>query len=315
MASNALARVHFGDMPKGTPLFLKLRLPEARIAFEKTIKTSAPAHFDYHERVPLERWFRVDISPIMDKGGHPNACLFLFQDSSKLHLLESMRTDFVANASHELRTPLAVLSGFIDTLMGSARNDEKARNHFLSIMQTQAARMKRLIDDLLSLSQLEARPKADLSYQVSLPLIAKEVIDFLKPLAHNNNVELTLQYNDSNLIVYGVKDELIQLLENLIENACKYGRLGKKVIVKMTREGDLVQLSVQDFGAGIAQEHLPRLTERFYRINHEPSQKGTGLGLSIVKHIVTRHQARLTIVSKLGEGTTFVVTFNNKIIT
>jgi two-component system, OmpR family, phosphate regulon sensor histidine kinase PhoR len=317
VTSNKAARLHFGDMPDGTPISLKFRLPEVRNAFESVIRTGTPVHFEYHERVPIERWFRVDVSALRDAKAQISGCLFMFRDTSESRNIERMRTDFVANASHELRTPLTSLSGFIETLKGPARNDEKARAHFLTIMQTQAARMARLIDDLLSLSRLEMRPFADLTDAVDLVALAKQVIDTLGPAARENGVEIVSEFAEGRFIVSGVRDELVEVMENLIENACKYGRSGKKVIVNLrlgkgTDDGFIV-FSVRDFGPGISQDHIPRLTERFYRADsgNDPSQKGTGLGLSIVKHIVSRHQGRLSITSSMGEGSTFVAFLPN----
>ncbi len=317
VASNKAARLHFGDMPDGTPISLKFRLPEVRTAFESVVKTGVPVHFEYHERVPIERWFRVDVSALIDASTQITGCLFMFRDTSESRNVERMRTDFVANASHELRTPLTSLSGFIETLRGPARNDEKAREHFLTIMQAQAARMARLIDDLLSLSRLEMRPFADMTDAVDLVGLAKQVIDTLGPSARENNVEIVAEFTEGPFLVSGVRDELVEVMENLIENACKYGRAGKKVIVSLKHgngtDAGFSMFSVIDFGPGIAPEHIPRLTERFYRADsgNDPSQKGTGLGLSIVKHILSRHQGRLSVTSKIGEGSTFVAFLPN----
>jgi two-component system, OmpR family, phosphate regulon sensor histidine kinase PhoR len=315
LISNRAAKLSFGDMMEGTPLYLKFRLPEMRNAFERVMKTGAPVHFEYHERVPIERWFRVDVSPLIDVVSNITGCLFLFRDTSESRNIERMRTDFVANASHELRTPLASLTGFIETLRGPARDDTKAREHFLSIMQVQASRMSRLIDDLLSLSRLEMRPFADLSHAVDLALIAKQVIDTLGPVSQDSGVEIIADLPKATFIINGIRDELIEVMENLIENACKYGRSGKRVIVSLKHgsgidEGSIL-LGVQDFGPGIAQEHIPRLTERFYRADsgHDPAQKGTGLGLAIVKHILSRHQSRLSIRSHIGKGSQFIAHF------
>jgi two-component system, OmpR family, phosphate regulon sensor histidine kinase PhoR len=313
VASNKAARLYFGDMPDGTPISLKFRLPEVRNAFESVIRTGTSVHFEYHERVPIERWFRVDVSALIAAKGQITGCLFMFRDTSESRNLERMRTDFVANASHELRTPLTSLSGFIETLKGPARNDERAREHFLTIMQTQASRMARLIDDLLSLSRLEMRPFADLVDEVDLVAVAKQVIDTLGPAAIENGIEIVAEFAQSQFVFSGVRDEIVEVMENLIENACKYGRAGKKVVVSLKHgtgtEDGFVVFSVKDFGPGIPQEHIPRLTERFYRADsgNDTSQKGTGLGLSIVKHIVSRHHGRLSISSLMGQGSTFVV--------
>jgi two-component system phosphate regulon sensor histidine kinase PhoR len=224
-----------------------------------------------------------------------------------------MRADFVANASHELRTPLAALSGFIETLQGSARDDAKARERFLAIMQDQARRMARLIDDLLSLSRIELNAHRRPDTAVDLVPIVRQVVDGLETLARDRGVTVQVEAADA-LMVPGDRDELIRLFENLIENALKYGAAGKRVDITprqaVTLDGEPeAQIAVRDYGPGIAPEHVPRLTERFYRVDVRESraQGGTGLGLALVKHILNRHRGRLSIASMPGAGATFTV--------
>jgi two-component system phosphate regulon sensor histidine kinase PhoR len=224
-----------------------------------------------------------------------------------------MRADFVANASHELRTPLAALSGFIETLQGSARDDTKARERFLAIMREQARRMARLIDDLLSLSRIELNAHRRPDAPVDLIPIVRQVVDGLQTLARDRGVAIEVEADDA-LMVLGDRDELVRLFENLVENALKYGAPGKRVDIKLTRGAtadgqDEAVVSIRDYGPGIAPEHLPRLTERFYRVDVRESraQGGTGLGLALVKHILNRHRGRLSIESAPGAGATFVV--------
>jgi two-component system, OmpR family, phosphate regulon sensor histidine kinase PhoR len=295
----------FGPLGSGTLLFLKLRAPEMRLAIDRALQSGANTCFDMVERQPAEQWLRVDVCHMP-----PNLALF-FRDQSEARKLDRMRSDFVANASHELRTPLASMTGFIETLKGPARNDLAARDKFLGIMLQQAERMARLIDDLLSLSRLEMRPVVSLDQTVDVSAVAGEVIDSLRPLSAELGVSIEKSFGTGPFIVPGVRDELIQVVENLLENACKYGQQGKKVLVSLSKTGSDVSLSVRDFGPGIPAEHLPRLTERFYRVDIGTSraQKGTGLGLAIVKHILTRHQARLSIQSESGKGSEFIVTF------
>jgi two-component system phosphate regulon sensor histidine kinase PhoR len=225
-----------------------------------------------------------------------------------------MRADFVANVSHELRTPLAALTGFIDTLQGSARDDPAARERFLGIMQAQAWRMARLIDDLLSLSRIELRAHQRPDTPVDVVPIVRQVIDGLQMLARDREVAIEVDAPAEPLTVHGDRDELIRLFENLIENGLKYGASGKRLEIAIARieRPDRKQealVSVRDHGPGIAAEHLPRLTERFYRVDvgESRAQGGTGLGLALVKHILNRHQGTLTIDSKAGQGATFTV--------
>jgi two-component system phosphate regulon sensor histidine kinase PhoR len=221
-----------------------------------------------------------------------------------------MRADFVANASHELRTPLAALSGFIDTLRGPARDDAAARERFLVIMEAQANRMARLIGDLLSLSRIELNEHRRPDAEVDLVAILRQVIDGLQTLARDRDVEVRLSVPAERLMVRGDRDELLRLFENLVENALKYAASGKRIDISLSQgTGREVSVAVRDHGPGIAPDHLPRLTERFYRVDVAESraQGGTGLGLALVKHIVNRHGGRLTIESVLGQGATFTV--------
>jgi two-component system, OmpR family, phosphate regulon sensor histidine kinase PhoR len=239
--------------------------------------------------------------------------LMTFHDLTPLRRVEEMRADFVANASHELRTPLAALSGFIETLQGSAREDAGARHRFLAIMQEQARRMARLIDDLLSLSRIELNAHRRPDTPVDLVPIVRQVVEGLETLARDRGVIVDIEAVPV-LTVPGDHDELVRVFENLIENALKYGAAGRRVDITLTRaassEGEPeARVGVHDYGPGIAPEHLPRLTERFYRVDVRESraQGGTGLGLALVKHILNRHRGRLSIESKLGAGATFTI--------
>jgi two-component system phosphate regulon sensor histidine kinase PhoR len=224
-----------------------------------------------------------------------------------------MRADFVANASHELRTPLASLLGFVETLMGPAREDAQARDKFLIIMREQAQRMSRLVDDLLSLSRIEQNLHLRPEEPVDLTAVLCHIVDTLGPLARENQVTLKLDA-PAPVIVSGDRDELMRVAENLVENAIKYGasyaaNLDKSVDISVVAPKGEGLLTVRDHGPGIAPEHLPRLTERFYRVDAGQSRAkgGTGLGLAIVKHIIARHRGRLNIESKLGDGASFSV--------
>jgi two-component system phosphate regulon sensor histidine kinase PhoR len=220
--------------------------------------------------------------------------------------LDALRADFVANASHELRTPLASLMGFIDTLLGPASGDAAARENFLGIMRTQAQRMANLIDDLLSLSRIEMHQHVRPTAEVDLTRLLREVCEGLQTQAREASVDLHLALPPEPLAVTGERNELYEVFENLVDNAIKYGAEGGKVEIAASATSDgRVLVAVTDYGAGVDAAHVPRLTERFYRVDAESSRrkKGTGLGLAIVKHIVTRHRGSLSIRSRPGEGT------------
>jgi two-component system phosphate regulon sensor histidine kinase PhoR len=267
----------------------------------------------------VDRWMELVITPVPVPtrfGGADKCMLMTFHDLTPLRRVEEMRADFVANASHELRTPLAALSGFIDTLQGPAKEDAKARERFLSIMQAQARRMARLIDDLLSLSRVELSAHVRPDTLVDLVPIIRQVVDGLEPLARERQVEIEVDLPEPPVTIAGDREELLRLFENLIENALKYGASGGRIVVLLTSGNGIdgapeYRVTVRDFGPGIAPEHLPRLTERFYRVDVGDSraQGGTGLGLSLVKHILARHRGRLLIESVPKNGATFTACF------
>ncbi|HEY0291803.1 MAG TPA: ATP-binding protein [Hansschlegelia sp.] len=310
LAFNGHAHAVLGDIRAGDPVSFAVRAPELLDAVRAAPLGAGPQTVLYTERVPVERWREAHVASARVGPDGPLAIIVALRDLTEQRRSERMRADFVANASHELRTPLASLLGFIETLQGPAKNDVDARERFLAIMRTQANRMSRLIDDLLSLSRIELKAHVRPSALVDLSSLARGVVDALQPLAAERGVEMEV-IGDEPILVRGDRDELIRVAENLIENAIKYGQSGKKVEVTVRgapgREGAL--LVVRDHGPGIASEHVPRLTERFYRVDTSDSRDkgGTGLGLALVKHILQRHGGRLLIESAAGEGATFTV--------
>ena len=296
-----------------------LRSPEIITALREAIATTEIRRTTYLDQVPVDRWMELIITPVPVPtlfGGTEKCLLLTFHDQTPLRRVEEMRADFVANASHELRTPLAALSGFIDTLQGPAKEDAKARERFLTIMHAQATRMARLIDDLLSLSRVELSAHVRPDVSVDIVPIIRQVADGLEPLARERQVAIEIELPDTPVAIAGDREELLRLFENLIENALKYGASGGRVIVSLIEatsgeSAPEVRVMVRDFGPGIAPEHLPRLTERFYRVDVGDSraQGGTGLGLSLVKHILNRHRGRLLIESVPKNGATFTACF------
>ncbi|MEI7804106.1 MAG: ATP-binding protein [Hyphomicrobiales bacterium] len=315
LALNAPASAIAPALRRGEPALIALRVPELIDAIRRAASSGERQQVEIFERVPLDRWFEVSITPVVPAGGaHADLLLMTFNDLTPLRRVEEMRADFIANASHELRTPLAALLGFIETLQGPAREDTAVREKFLVIMQAQASRMARLIDDLLSLSRIELNAHLRPDTPVELAPIVRQVADGLQMLARDRGVEIKVTVAANSLEVLGDRDELIRAFENLVENALKYGAGGKRVDIVLrhgeTLSGELeAQVEVRDYGPGIAPEHLPRLTERFYRVDVVDSraQGGTGLGLALVKHVLNRHGGRLTIESTPGTGASFTV--------
>jgi len=309
IAANAQARALFGERVAGGDVRLVVRHPVVLDVLAQAGLQAGRSGIVSREVNGLgsgnSAW-RMHAAP--DGEGH---ILVTFDDITQTRLTERMRVDFVANASHELRTPLATLSGFIETLQGPAADDAPARGRFLGIMASEAQRMSRLIDDLLSLSRIEldkyVRPSLSLELGPVFLDVGKTLAMRLEQDARRLDFEIA---NDLPLVI-GDRDQILQVLHNLVSNALKYGQTGTPITVKAVAldagqgQGDQVQISVVDRGEGIAAEHLPRLTERFYRVDSQRSRKlgGTGLGLAIVKHIVERHRGRLEINSEAGKGT------------
>jgi len=316
---NRLAVDWFGNIRPGEPLALKMRLPELLEAFDTVVSEGRRQTIQWIDRGTAERRWEIHISPMGRPGmgslRTSELYLLVAHDLTEQHRLERMRADFVANASHELRTPLASLTGFIETLQGHARDDPAARERFLDVMLEQANRMARLIGDLLSLSRIEMRSHVRPETVVDLGDILRHTADALRPLAGELEVTIEMAVEPGPFPVNGDRDELVQVFDNLVENGLKYGGSGGRLEIGLRHDDENGKPAflawVRDWGPGIATEHQPRLTERFYRVDVETSRqnKGTGLGLAIVKHILTRHRARLNIHSKPGEGASFKVRF------
>jgi two-component system phosphate regulon sensor histidine kinase PhoR len=260
----------------------------------------------------IDRHLRARIERLPGYGGVDPSALIAVTDLTEVKRAEQLRADFVANASHELRTPLAILLGFLETLTGAAADDPEAQQRFLPIMQQQAGRMARLVDDLLSLSRIELTEHAAPTDRVDVAEIVGPVARALTLRAAEHGMRIELEVTEGLPAVLGEADELAQLFQNLIDNAIKYAKPDTTITVSVAPSSRIaggVAVRVRDRGEGIARRHLARLTERFYRVDRARSREvsGTGLGLAIVKHVVNRHQGILHIESKVGKGSTFSV--------
>ena len=318
---NRAARRAFGRDFSGRDLAALLRAPSVLEAADAVLAGEAGREAEFQLPVPVERSFIARIERLDAVAADGSAAILALHDITAVRRIEQMRADFVANASHELRTPLSTLLGFIETLRGPARDDGEARERFLAIMQEQASRMARLVNDLLSLSRIELNEHSPPSDPVDLGRIVENAVAAMQPLAEAKKMALSATIDPRATGAIGQADELTQLLQNLLDNAVKYGREGTPVEVTLRladklppavahlRAGQAVAVAVSDQGEGIAREHLPRLTERFYRVDTARSRKlgGTGLGLAIVKHIVNRHRGTLVVDSTPGKGSTFTV--------
>ncbi|NWG71896.1 MAG: PAS domain-containing protein [Parvularculaceae bacterium] len=320
-----------------------LRAPAVFEAVETVERTKRPQTVEFTAAGAVERSCRAFIAPLTADREADARTLVFIRDLTTERRLEQMRADFIASASHELRTPLASLIGFIETLRGPARRDEEAQEKFLGIMQSQAERMQRLVADLMSLSRIELNEHVPPTKTIDIRETAKDVIDGLGPILERTEAIIDFECEDdaAPFEIHGERDEIFQAIQNLIDNAVKYGgdpalvkiRLGRGVAPSLSADGEIahrvgdsaaqvaarraadadgiIYLQVRDFGPGVDRADLPRLTERFYRVNVERSRKtgGTGLGLAIVKHIVNRHKGGLQIESRLAGGTSFTCYF------
>ena len=312
VADNEPARRLFGDRLRGQDLRLVLRHPVVLDAARQALASDTPVGREVTGLGTDNGVFRVRaVAAGPDAAGRPRL-LLTFSDITQARLTERMRVDFVANASHELRTPLATLIGFIETLQGPAAEDEPARQRFLDIMGREAARMSRLIDDLLSLSRIELDKYVRPQTALELPPLFADVAKTLAMRLEADERHLIVEPHGELPEVIADRDQILQVLHNLVSNALKYGHSGSEIVIRAerlpaagSRAEPMVRVTIVDQGDGIAPEHLPRLTERFYRVDTSRSRKmgGTGLGLAIVKHIIERHRGQFEVHSRQGEGT------------
>ncbi|MEO1149452.1 MAG: ATP-binding protein [Pseudomonadota bacterium] len=323
---------------EGRHLASVLRAAAVFEAVEKVAQDNKPYTVDFATAGSVKRFCRAYVAPLDEGGSSTDRILLFVRDMTSERRVEQMRVDFIASASHELRTPLASLIGFIETMRGPAKDDPDAQKKFLKIMQKQAVRMQRLVTDLMSLSRIELNEHITPDGVVDLAEVADEVVEGLRPLIEKSEaiVELT-KVEETPMLAAGDRDEIVQAAQNLVQNAIKYGGEPAQILIRVgrgeapmigedekafQRAGDsaaqvaarlgvniseLTFLQVRDYGPGIERGDLPRLTERFYRVNVERSRNtgGTGLGLAIVKHIMTRHKGGLQIESRLAMGTAF----------
>jgi two-component system, OmpR family, phosphate regulon sensor histidine kinase PhoR len=338
IASNAEVRRQLAFNATGLRLSAVLRQPEVLEAVEAAAVDGVTGTVEYETASQFAEHFRVYVSPVL--WGGSSAALAIFNDRTAMIASERMRADFLANASHELKTPVASLSLLVETLAGPARDDAEAQNRFFAMMRVEIDRMRRLIEDLLSLSKIELNEHVPPAGVADLDMVAQEVVGLLEPMAQAKGIALKVG-GSKGVAVVGDRFQLSQVAKNLIENAIKYTPAGKSVSVEVgTAEGReaaiavsgrrwrqaaqvalltppprgvgrYAYLRVADEGGGIPRRHLPRLGERFYRVERPDGQEktGTGLGLAIVKHIVNRHRGGLLVESEAGVGSAFAAYF------
>ncbi|KAA2212421.1 ATP-binding protein [Teichococcus oryzae] len=317
LRANAAARALFGARatevePLAGDTAALLRHPALAGAVDRALAEGASQAADLILPVPVPRELVAQVIPLDPPLADGGRLIVLLSDRTRERAVERMRADFVANASHELRTPLASLMGFIETLRGPAENDPEARARFLSIMAEQSERMRRLIEDLLGLSRIELAEHQAPTGRVPLAELARTEAEAMAPILAQRDVTLELDLAENAIAHPADAGQLAQVLRNLLENAVRHGHAGGTVrlaVAKVDGARPGVMFAVTDDGPGIAREHIPRLTERFYRIDKARARSagGTGLGLAIVKHIINRHRGQLHIESQEGEGTTFKV--------
>jgi two-component system, OmpR family, phosphate regulon sensor histidine kinase PhoR len=332
VGSNAAARRRMQFEARGQFLTSILRQPDVLDAVQAAVQDGATRAVEYEQPAQTERYTRCYVAPMT--WGAERAAMLVFHDQTARITTERMRADFLANASHELRTPLASLTLLIETLSGPARDNPKDRDRFLAMMQMQAERMRRLIDDLLSLSRIELDEHIPPSDRADLAAVAREVIDTLAGVAHERGVKITLTAPEGEVRVAGERFQLAQVVQNLVDNAVKYSPDGGEVAVEVGVSGDREEVvanagrrweeagrfnlltpaaanrsyayvRVEDSGPGIERHFLPRLGERFFRVERESGDEkgGTGLGLAIVKHVINRHRGGFLVESQPGRGT------------
>jgi len=317
--ANRAATAQFGEGIVGRVLATVIRHPDLLQAADAVVAGDDQKEVEFTTPGEVERVFSARIAPIAGPTADGTVAVISLHDVTAIRRAEQMRADFVANASHELRTPLSSLLGFIETLQGPANADPEARERFMGIMLEQARRMSNLVEDLLSLSRIELEEHTRPQGAADLASIADGVARSLELRAKQKDMRIELELDADALPVVGDADQLTQVVQNLVDNAIKYGRSGTaiRVVARSAGNGQTparrarrgASLSVVDSGEGIPREHLARLTERFYRVDKARSRDlgGTGLGLAIVKHILNRHSGDLEVDSTVGEGSRFTI--------
>lgn len=320
LMANHAARDMLGPDILRKDITLYIRNHDVGEALDRIISDGGSQTVEYKAGSPvvnnyLARLHSLDSS---EEERERNYIFFTIYDITSIKRAEQMRVDFVANASHELRTPLASIQGFVETLQGPAKNDEEARARFLEIMNNEAARMTRLIDDLLSLSHIEREVHIAPSGTVDLPKLISSVVTALKIRLEKRKMTINLDHDKDLPTLTADPDQMTQVFQNLVDNAIKYGLEKSEVTINIAQDSLIDQkntaktlvITITNQGPGIPPAHIPRLTERFYRVDTARSRSlgGTGLGLAIVKHILHRHRGRLAIESEVGRYTRVIVT-------
>lgn len=335
VSSNAAARRQMQFEARGQFLTSILRHPDVLEAVQAAVRDGATRAVEYETTSQVGRHTRCYVAPVT--WGADRAAMLVFHDQTARISTERMRADFLANASHELRTPLASLTLLIETIAGPARDNVEERDRFLGMMQVQADRMRRLIADLLSLSRIELDEHVPPSDRADIAGVAKEIVDSATPVARERDVRIELAAPAKPVTVVGERFQLAQVVQNLVDNAIKYTPAGGVVRVEVGDSGDREETAalagrrweeasrvalltpaaaanrsyayvrVEDAGPGVAKRFLPRLGERFFRVEREMGDErgGTGLGLAIVKHIINRHRGGLLVESQPGRGSAF----------
>lgn len=338
--ANPAAREFLGLGNEAGHLSSVLRQPQVLEAVSQALRGEAVDPVEYSNMAPVESHVRAFIAPLGGAGGAgtERRAMLVLTDETSIKRADRMRADFLANASHELRTPLASLAGFIETLMGHAKDDPEARDRFLAIMFDQTERMQRLINDLLSLSRVEMDEHVPPVTTIDPHVIVEDVVSFLRPQINKKGIGVQQELNGEALAI-GDRDQITEVVQNLVENAIKYAGADACICVSVSGpvgrdeaerpalilgdtasrltlaapaqevDAEYVTIRVQDTGKGIERRDLPRLSERFFRVDGQKSgpKEGTGLGLAIVKHIVNRHRGGFTVESAPGIGSVFSI--------
>lgn len=310
---NTIAESIFGKFAISSDFVRTIRHPQCMEMIEQVLQGQETATDAITIENPIKTTFNVLVSRL---GGEGNRVMVSMMDISERRQIEQMRSDFVANVSHELRSPLTALTGFIETLQGPAKQDASARARFLELMEREAGRMARLVSDLLSLSKFEATKRILPRDRCDIIKIVNRVKATLSEMIAREGKTVRIVFEEPELSITGDEDALVQVFQNLIENAIKYSAANSTITATISEVSNFagmnapaVAIVIQDRGDGIPQEHIARLTERFYRVDSDRSREkgGTGLGLAIVKHIINQHRGRLKIESETGVGSTFSV--------
>jgi len=307
--ANKAAQAFYSPNIVGRNIISLIRIPDLTDKIDECRSSKKSQYIEFENKIPIYQFFKVRISNLNEQS-----LMLVIKNYTEIKKAETLRSDFIANVSHQLKTPLVSIKGFLESIAGPAKDDAKAQHKFIKIMQEESNKMEDLIEDLMSLSRIESQAHVQPKDKVDIQLILKNLIESTAKVVEKKQMTIELNIKQNNRYILGDNVKISEVFQNILDNSIKYSYKNKKIYIstfdkKGILDGEAIAISIKDEGIGISREEIHRVTERFYRSENAIKNKikGTGLGLSIAKHIINQHRGDLQIVSKLGEGSEFII--------